>query len=87
MLLVMAVVAPLATAGLGVGALTKIAPIEERTRATTMEVARANGLERAASRLDAPVIRAGNSVWVVIAAGIAAAVAGLGLGMVGGGRD
>ena len=83
MLLIMAVVTPLAAAGLGAGDLTKIAPIDERIRAAVLEAARGNGLGALVPRMDSPVIRTGNGVWVVIAAGVAAAVAGAVLGRIG----
>ena len=80
MLLVMAVVTPLAAAGLGAGELTKIAPIDERIRAAVLEAARENGLGASVPRMDSPVIRTANGVWVVISAGVGAAVAAAVLG-------
>ena len=87
MLLVMAVVTPLAAAGLGAGELTKIAPIDERIRAAVLEAARENGLGASVPRMDSPVIRAGNGLWVVIAAGVGAAAAAAMLGLVGTAKD
>jgi acyl dehydratase len=83
MLLVTAIVTPLAAAGLGAGELTKIAPIDERIRAAVVEAARKNGLGASVPRMDSPVIRDGNGVWVVISAGVGAAVAAAVLGLVG----
>jgi len=83
MLLVMAIVTPLAAAGLGAAELTKIAPIDERIRAAVLEAARENGLGASVPRMDSPVIRNGNGVWVVIAAGVGAAVAAAVLGRIG----
>lgn len=83
MLLVMAVVTPLAAAGLGAGELTKIAPIDERIRAAVLEAARENGLGASVPRMDSPVIRTANGVWVVIAAGVGAAAAAAVLGRLG----
>jgi hypothetical protein len=83
----MAIVTPLAAAGLGAGELTKIAPIDERIRAAVLEAARENGLEASVPRMDSPVIRNGNGVWVVIAAGVGAAVAAAVLGLVGAADD
>lgn len=87
MLLVMAIVTPLAAAGLGAAELTKIAPIDERIRAAVLEAARENGLGASVPRMDSPVIRNGNGVWVVISAGVGAAVAAAVLGLVGAADD
>jgi acyl dehydratase len=87
MLLVVAVVTPLAAAGLGAAELTKIAPIDERIRAAVLETARENGLGASVPRMDSPVIRTGNGLWVVITAGVGAAAAAAMLGRIGSGEE
>jgi hypothetical protein len=82
-LLALAAATPLAAAGLGAWEVVKAGNADKAVRAASLEAARENGLEEAATRLSRPVIKVEAGLWVVIASGVAAAVAGAILGRVG----
>jgi hypothetical protein len=81
--LALAVVTPLIAAGFGVGEFVSAGRSDKVVRAAALEAARENGMENTAGRLSRPVIEAEAGLWVVIAAGIGAAVAAVALGRFG----
>jgi hypothetical protein len=76
LLLGLGVAIPLIAAGFGVGDFVRAGRADKVIRAAVLEAARENGIEDAAGRLSRPVIKAEAGLWVVIAAGVGAAVLG-----------
>jgi hypothetical protein len=71
---VLIVALPLAASGIGAWEIARAGQADRVVRAAVLQVARENGLEEAALRLDRPVIKIGAGLWTMAAAGLAAAI-------------